>query len=169
MEGQTDPQKTFSTTGLTVLREENFDVPGGKEHFHEWQTAAANGVTKKFITHSFRIDGDGTYVTHSNLKIHTWAAGADLNGEPQSTTGHVINLYAVKGEVTGSVRHDRITMTMVQPDGQTMRQTLTVPVRLDLAELNDLDLAGTIARMGELFPSGISGSLGPRDDSQGTK
>lgn len=148
---QSEVPNLSSIGDLKVTRDEKFDVPGGKEQFVEWLACDGNGVTKKFLVHHTRIDADVSYTISTNVVIHTYSAGSSIDSKPVATSEQNITVYAVKGEVSGSVRNDHLTITTVHRDGSSSRLSQIVPVKLDNSEYADMDTATIIRSIGRQF------------------
>lgn len=144
-----------SLDDLKVTREENFEVPNGKETFLEWQVADKNKrIIKKFMTHHARVDADGTYTMTTDIKINTYKLEDGVTGIPISSNEQHATVFATKGEPIGSIREDRMIVTSIHNDGTTTRQVLTVPVRLDTSEFDDMNAATLIGKLGAMHLSG---------------
>lgn len=136
---------------LNVTRNETYDVPGGKEYFLDWQINDDKGVVKKVICHHTRLDSDVTYTMASNIVIHTFNPGMDINGSPASTKHQNVTVYAVKGEVVGPVRNDHVTITTIHRNGSSSRLSKIVPVRLEIPEFANMDIETMITNIGHKF------------------
>jgi len=143
------PAKLSSIATLSVTREEVLDVPGGKEYFYEWNAGDKQGVTTKFSVHGTRIEAGNTYTMTTDITVSTFAS--DQPAAPVRSDHQNVMVFAVKGPVDGSVRHDEMTITTVHADGSTNREQRTVPVRLDLAEFANQDFATLAMNAGRKY------------------
>ncbi len=143
--------KLKSIGKIDVSREESFDVPGGKEYIVEYRVSDDSGVVSKFINHVSRVDSETSYTMTADVVIHSYAADADLNGEPQVRKEQHINIFAVKGETVGGFRHDHFTITTMHTDGSITRESVTVPVQLDVSEYAGKSARDLIASIGKKF------------------
>ncbi len=151
-ENQIDAPSTprLSSIGkVEVLRDEKFDIPGGKEHIMQYTVTDDKGVTERRFSSTARTEGsDQTYTVITNHRIEQFAAGQSLKGPATSTKAFQINVYGVKGYEMGDRRNDTITTTIIGPDGSVHRQTQVVPVRLDMSEFTGLSTAELITKVG---------------------
>jgi hypothetical protein len=143
------PLNLSSIAKLSVTREEVFDVPGGKEHFYEWQASDEKGVTSKFSVHVSRVDSESAYTISLDVTVLKFAPGTDLSGPPTATKQQRIVNFGIKGEVVGDVRNDRVITTTVHQDGSSSREERVVPVRLDLSEFTNQDFTTLVTSMGK--------------------
>jgi hypothetical protein len=86
----------------------------------------------------------------ANFRVENFFAGQLLTEKPASTKTLQMSVYGVEGEISGNRRKDTITTTIVAEDGTINRQTQVVPVRLDLSELEGLDTASLVTKMGNI-------------------
>lgn len=146
----TVPLRLSSLGKVNVIRDESFEVPGGKEHIVQYTVSDDQGITLRHSYNLTRIDGDGTYTTTSNFRIEEFSAGQTLQQQPSNTRTFQLTASGIKGEVIGDRRHDTVTTTMVAEDGTVQRQTQVVAVRLDLSEFAGLDTAALVTKMANI-------------------
>ncbi len=146
-----EPGRLSSIARIDLIRDERREVSGGKECFIEWTAADEKGLVKKFSAHATRIDEDVTYTMKTEIVIHTYLPGTEQTSTPDSTKQRTITAHGIKGDVAGPVRNDYVTLTTVDESGSVHRQSLEVPVRLDLSEFERMDTETMIARIGSQF------------------
>jgi hypothetical protein len=146
----TAPVKLSSIGKVNVIRDETFEVPGGKEHILQYTVSDDKGITLRHSYNISRIDGNENYTTTSNFRVEEFAPGLSLQQQPSNTRTFQMTAYGVKGDVIGDRRHDTVTTTMVAEDGTVQRQTQVVRVRLDLSEFAGLDTAALVTKMGNI-------------------
>lgn len=144
------PAPRLSSMGeVDVLRDENFDIPGGKEYITQYTVTDDKGLTERRFSSTARTESsDQTYTVITNHRIEQFAPGQSLKGPATSTKTFQVNVYGVKGYVTGDRRNDTITTTIIGPDGTVHRQTQVIPVRLDMSEFTGLSTAELITKVG---------------------
>ncbi len=122
---------------IRVLHEESVLIPGGKRFRYEWEMEKPAGATTRVNSHGFRIDTESSYTFEVNLE--TTSSDGSENGALRQV------IFGIKGEIDeidGSVRHDRVFVTVFHPDGSSTQQEIReVPVRLDLVHLDQQPLA----------------------------
>ena len=150
--GQADKSKACrldSVGTIEVTREQQEEIPGGKEYFYEWKATDPKGAMNHFVVHSSRVDYDNHYVITTNITIHKFAPGTDPEATPDHTSKQSFTAYATRGEVVGNVRHDSMIMTTVHGNGETYREEKVIPVRLDLGDLASKSLSEMITIAGK--------------------
>jgi len=148
------PLAVGSIKGFKVLRDEEFEIPGGKEHFLDQQITDTQGAVRVTRTHISRTDTEVSYEIHLDIAIQTYASGQDVQSQPSGTQKQSISVHGIKGEISGSVRNDHVTVTTVYADGTTSRQSSEVQVRLDNSDLSGLSREELFMEMGRRYAVG---------------
>jgi len=123
----------MAAQNIHVLHEESVPIPGGKRFRYEWEMQK-EGANIRVNSHGLRIDTESSYTFEMNIET------ISSDGSEDRALRQVI--FGVKGEIDGTIRHDRVFVTVFNPDGTNTQQEIKdVPVRLDLAHLDQQPLA----------------------------
>jgi hypothetical protein len=129
---------------IRVIREQITEILGGKRFQYQWLTEKSDGTITHFSTDSTRIDTESSYTLELTMEVHR-------DNEATSETHRQV-VFGIKGVADGNIRHDRVFLTLFNPDGSTIQQELPdVPVRLDLAHLEQQSFASLL----EAGPNGL--------------